>query len=135
MEKTGHCWTWIKAKDKDGYGVFRLKGRRRIKAHRFAYEKKYGPIGLGLVIRHKCDNPACVNPDHLIAGTHLDNKQDAVKRGRDCRGEAHHKARLSERDVLDIRASDLPGATIAADYGVTKENVYAIRSRKIWRHL
>lgn len=122
-------------KDRDGYGVMRLKGRKRMKAHRFAYELAKGPVGAGLVVRHTCDTTGCVNPAHLVVGTAADNKRDAIDRKRDCRGERHHKARLSEKDIIAIRDSADSGAAIAARYGVTKENVYAIRKRKIWRHV
>jgi hypothetical protein len=131
--QSGDCWMWQKQKDKDGYGTMRLKGRSSAKAHRFSYETFVGPLKQGKMVCHTCDTPACVNPRHLFLGTALDNKRDCVDKRRHLRGERHHKAKLSEKDVLSIRESELSGAELARQYGVTKENVYAIKSGKIWR--
>jgi hypothetical protein len=76
------CWEWLGTKINSGYGKFLLG-----LAHRFAYEYFVGPIPEGLCVLHKCDNPGCVNPNHLFLGTHKDNTQDMYKKGRqgDCR--------------------------------------------------
>lgn len=78
------CWEWNAHRDKNGYGAIRIggAGTPRKRAHRFAYESKYGAIADGLIVRHKCDNPPCCNPDHLEVGTTKDNAWDKVKRGR-----------------------------------------------------
>ena len=79
----------------------------------------------GLVIRHKCDNTRCVNPEHLEAGSHQDNMDDKVARGRQYKGAAHHSARLTDEDVARIRAiyvprhADYGGAALARAYGVS----------------
>lgn len=74
-----HEWTSTLAR---GYGRFWVVGRGQVHAHRFAYEMAYGPIPKGLCVLHKCDNPKCVNPDHLYAGDYTDNARDMVNRGR-----------------------------------------------------
>lgn len=135
VEKSAGCWTWRGVVDREGYGVMRLKGRSRAKAHRFSYELAHGPIPAGAMVRHFCDNPSCVNPEHLLIGSAKDNKRDCMERGRHLRGERHHKAKLTADDVRAIRLSGERGAQIAARYGVTKENVYAIQKRKIWKDI
>ena len=75
-----NCWEWIGNKDKDGYG--RLSLNKIIRAHRYSWELYFGKIPGDLIICHRCDNPPCVNPDHLFIGTHLDNARDREKKGR-----------------------------------------------------
>ena len=77
VTETG-CWIWLGAWNHAGYGTLSRKGS----AHRFFYQHHKGPIPEGLLIRHKCDTPACVNPDHLEPGTHKDNSNDRIVRGR-----------------------------------------------------
>lgn len=83
---TPDCWLWTAGLDKDGYGKFAigLGGHAQIhtRAHRFAYEVFVGTIPDGYVVCHRCDNPPCVRPDHLFAGTSLDNNDDKVAKGR-----------------------------------------------------
>lgn len=75
------CWEWRGPRSARGYGSLNTADGR-LYAHRVAYELHNGPIPDGLVVRHKCDNPPCVNPNHLEIGTQLDNIQDSVERGR-----------------------------------------------------
>lgn len=75
------CILWTLAVDADGYGTVRRNGRT-YRAHRLAYEQLVGPIPAGLVLRHTCDTPACVNVAHLIPGTVAENNADARERGR-----------------------------------------------------
>lgn len=82
------CWHWTASRDPDGYGRFQYpteNGQRHIRAHRWAYLMLVGPIGDGLVVCHRCDNPPCVNPAHLFLGTQLDNNADKVAKGRHAR--------------------------------------------------
>lgn len=75
------CWEWIGRKSNYGYGHFNLQRRTRW-AHRIAYQLEFGDLRPGLVIRHSCDNPSCVNPAHLSAGSQRDNIHDQIDRGR-----------------------------------------------------
>jgi len=81
INKTPTCWLWEGCLRTDGYGCFRLNGKTRT-THRLAYEWLVAPIPLGLQVLHRCDNPSCVNPNHLWLGTHGDNMRDAAAKGR-----------------------------------------------------
>ena len=81
---TDGCWEWIGAKDKNGYGVITYK-TLPIKAHRYSFSVHYGEILEGMSVLHKCDNPSCVNPEHLFQGTQRDNMHDAIKKKRHMR--------------------------------------------------
>lgn len=78
---TPGCWLWTGEIGISGYGRFWAKNRKH-RAHRFSYEAYKGEIPEGLIVLHSCDNPRCVNPDHLRVGTHYDNSQDKIARGR-----------------------------------------------------
>lgn len=80
-EDPNGCWIWIGGKTSDGYGKFYLNGIKR-RAHRVAWVIRNGQIPEGLNVLHNCDNPSCVNPDHLFLGTQIDNIIDMVSKGR-----------------------------------------------------
>lgn len=81
IDVTPTCWLWIGANGVFGYGQFRHEGRKQ-QAHRVSYQLFIGPIPPGLLVLHKCDVPACVNPHHLFVGTDADNVHDMMKKGR-----------------------------------------------------
>lgn len=81
----GGCWLWIGATDRDGYGKFQYRENGKqvhVKAHRWAYEHFVGEIRDGDVVMHRCDNPGCVNPNHLDTGTPRENNDDKMRKGR-----------------------------------------------------
>ena len=132
------CWPWIAYRSETGYGQFRLNGAQR-KAHRVAawlagiIENESDNI----VVRHKCDNPGCVNPAHLEAGTQADNVRDRVIRGRSQRGETHSSAKLTKRKVSQIKEMLKAGIQlkyIAVIYDVSINTIGAIKVGRTWRH-
>lgn len=86
--KTG-CWVWKGHTYSNGYGVLKVFGKD-VSAHRYSYELHKGSIPPGMDILHSCDNRKCINPEHLRAGTHQENMEEAARRGRMPRGKAHH---------------------------------------------
>lgn len=103
-------------------------------AHRYIYEECFGVIDSGSIfVRHKCDNPACINPEHLELGTNLDNIQDMVNRGRNASGESHGMVKLTEVQVITIRDSSLSWSKLAGIYGVSKTQIGRIKNNKSWR--
>jgi hypothetical protein len=129
-------------KDDRGYAKCKRNGRN-YKVHRFVYEQHHGPIPEGLVIRHKCDNPSCINIEHLETGTVRDNVRDAVERGRhrhrpfeNQAGEGNHQAIVTEDIVRKIRTSTaIPNTVLGRRYGIHHSTVSAIRLCKSWKHV
>lgn len=137
VNKTESCWLWTGAKLKSGgYGSIRIN-RQAKRAHRVAYELLVGQIPEGMILRHSCDTPLCVNPAHLIPGTHLENTQDALDRGQHRVGERDAKAKLSNADVSAMRVLLESGATgryVASLFGVSEGHVSMIKSGKHRAH-
>lgn len=131
--KTETCWVWEGWTDPYGYGHFRVDGRR-ISTHRFAYDLLVGPIPPGLFVCHHCDNPSCVNPDHLFLGTHHDNMRDMATKGR-----VGVTANLSVPDVLCIRLLIEKGLhsrrEVAEMFSISTTHVGNIVRRDRWKHL
>lgn len=137
------CWEWQHAKAWNGYGLFTLPKHVSVRAHRFSYVIHKGPLPHGkawggskqdLVIRHKCHNPCCVNPDHLIPGTVQQNTQDMIDAGRFYgAGEANRQAKLTNEQVRAIRLDTRHPLDIAAAYGISRPTVQGILSGRRWR--
>lgn len=126
-EETG-CHEWTGAKNEKGYGWFSLDGAVK-KAHRVAWQLTHGPIPQGLYVLHACDNPSCVNVNHLFLGTHADNMLDMARKGRS------RTTKLSLDDVYAIRSAVGTNRSIAEQYGVHYSLVSKIRSGKRWAHV
>lgn len=135
------CWLWLGPVDEDGYGASKLFGERR--AHRAAWTMANGPIPPGASILHRCDNPPCINPDHLFLGDPTSNMKDRAAKGRYVKGDAHHwharpetvqrgerhpGSKLSDAEVAEIRALYATGehtqTALALRYGVSVSAVH-----------
>jgi HNH endonuclease len=134
------CWIWTGAVKEKGYGVIGLGTRRQgtAKAHRVAYELHKGKIAEGMNILHDCDNPSCVNPNHLYEGTFAQNSQDCVRRKRNFvpnnRGELSNSVKLTLEQVNIIRKKEKTGRQYAKDFGVSKSTVFAIWRNVNWKY-
>ena len=143
-ESTG-CWNWL---GKSRSGACRLYGRisvdgKYVAAHRYSWELHNNEsIPDGMIVMHKCDNPSCVNPDHLALGTHQDNMDDMVAKGRQsksthqrAKGEENGNSKITEKEAKEIFADDRSQRAIAKDYGITQAAVSLIKQKRTWRSI
>lgn len=127
------CWNWTGYKDKDGYGNINI-GRSPHQAHRVSYHEFKGFFDTTLQVRHTCDNPSCINPSHLVLGTHKDNMKDKKERNR-VKGERHPRSKLTEKEILGIRESTLSQSQLARDMGLNQSFIGKVRNRVNWTHI
>lgn len=145
VHKTKSCWIWKGCFDTKGYGKINSGGNgKTLFAHRLSYEIHFGVHPGDLHVLHRCDNPACVNPDHLFLGTHADNMRDMWRKNRGrCDGAGRNgcsngNSKLTDSDVVEIRKKCKAGGSfrsLAREYGVSKTLISYIAKRKIWTHL
>jgi hypothetical protein len=136
------CWEWSAGRFNTGYGAF-SNGGKTLKAHRASYAEFVGPIPPGMLVCHRCDNPGCVNPDHLFLGTAADNMSDKASKGRSMRGEKNHTTKLDEANVKLIKGflqrhppvkgqHGGPCTFLARWFGVTQTAISFIHAKKNW---
>jgi hypothetical protein len=133
------CWLWTGTADRKGYGFYRVPtvnggGNRR--AHRFAWEREHGEVPEGLFVCHRCDNPACVNVDHLFLGSAAENNADRKTKGRSACGERSGQARLSVPRVDEIRRRHRAGESaeaLARAFGVGATTVLRVVHGLTWK--
>jgi len=129
------CWLWAGTILKSGYGNFGVGGGKTEYAHRFSYRLYVGDIPPGMEVCHSCDVRACANPDHLFVGTRKDNVDDCIAKGRNAKGERMANAKLTDDDVVLIRASLKSDRELAVDFDVSPSRVNQVRNRLGWRHV
>jgi hypothetical protein len=136
VDKTKDCWNWIAAKNRGGYGQFRFEGKLHM-AHRFIFQREIGE--LPPVVMHTCDNPSCVNPKHLVAGTVQSNNSDRDNKGRfhKLTGEQNGMSKLTSGQVASIRIEYATINTsyrkLAKKYLVDHSLIGYIINNKVWR--
>lgn len=136
----GECWIW-RGDSSKGYGRFTFRGRT-LRSHREVYRLWNGEIPAGALIRHSCDIPLCINPEHLLLGDAKSNAQDMLERGRENppRGSINGKSKLSEdqaQEILDLTFDLGPtlDKELSVKYGVSRLTIQSIRLRSRWKHL
>ncbi len=134
VDRSDGCWEWRGARAHLGHGLVFWNGRSRPATH-LALHLAGKPRPEGHEACHRCDNPPCVNPAHLYWGTRQDNVDDAYARGRRSGGERHASARLTERQVVELRHDFATGVSrdeLAKRYGIQKKTVNDIASGRKW---
>lgn len=133
------CWEWRGYRNRDGYGFTNYRDKPE-RAHRIAWTTAHGPIPSGLCVMHRCDNRPCCNPGHLALGTNAQNVADMVSKGRQrsVTGAANYLAKLTDAQVLRLRAIPLVGGTVrglAREWGVSQGAAQHAAIGITWRHL
>ncbi len=136
IDKNDKCWNWIGGTIANGYGMFWYE-KKLCKASRVVWFLTYRTWPK-LCILHVCDNPLCVNPNHLFEGNNAENSADMVKKGRQARGSRNGNSKLTETDVKQIKRllmqSVMP-KTIAEQFHVSRRVISSIKTGKIWKWL
>jgi hypothetical protein len=136
-----NCIEWHASRDKAGYGRMRFMGTCWL-AHRVAWVKAHGEIPPGMCVLHKCDNPPCVNVEHLFLGTQKDNIKDCYEKGRISRatrnaGEKQWKAKISADVAREIKR--LKGTStlreMSEKFGLSKQAIWDIQNGRNWKHI
>lgn len=128
IQKTESCWIWTGKVNQSGYGMFCLAGDRPIRAHRHAFMLWNGELQRHEIVMHTCDNPRCVNPEHLKKGTRADNNKDCTDKGRRPKGVNHWNNKLTDEQVASIRTNSRKQSILAKEYGVHQSTISKIKS-------
>jgi hypothetical protein len=125
------CLEYTGCRDRFGYGRMSFRGRSGQLSHRVSSLVSLGELERGAVVLHACDNPSCVNPDHLLVGSQADNMRDAGKKARLPHGLRHWDCRISDADVLIIQSSPIRNRDLAAKHGVSADYIRKIKKDRV----
>lgn len=131
------CWVWAYGKTTAGYGEFTFSSML-FYTHRIMWEEIHDKIPNGMCVLHNCDNPPCINPNHLFLGTKGDNTKDMLSKDRHPKGEDCNYAKLTVNNVKDIRqllSKGIYQKDIANLYGVSRLTISNIRTGRTWSHI
>ena len=131
VDRTGECWLWTGGKNRDGYGVMKMDNMKL--THRLSFLYHHGEIPVDCVVRHKCRNRHCVNPDHLEVGTQSDNMKDRIR-------DETMPVKLTADQVTQIRilaeiGIDRRYETLAELFGVSSSTIKYVVRRRYWKHI
>ena len=131
VDRTGECWLWTGGKNRDGYGVMKMDNMKL--THRLSFLYHHGEIPVDCVVRHKCRNRHCVNPDHLEVGTQSDNMKDRIR-------DETMPVKLTADQVTQIRilaeiGIDRRYETLAELFGVSSSTIKDVVRRRYWKHI
>lgn len=127
------CWPWKRARFAAGYGAFGVNQTAYF-ANRVAYVLANREIiPDGVIVRHKCDNPSCCNPAHLLLGTDADNAADRIARGRSAVGSRNGQSVLTEAAINQIRDSTETQSSLARKFNVSQSLIWQVKHRHVWR--
>jgi hypothetical protein len=128
------CWEYIGTINGQGYAWVQVN-RKYHNGHRLSYLIHKGHIPAGMVVMHKCDNPCCINPDHLELGTPTQNHEDMRAKRRHAFGRRVNTAKLNDEIVRSIRREVGSNKSLARKYGVRRQTIASVRARKTWKHV
>jgi hypothetical protein len=131
-----NCWICTSHKlNSSGYPRITIN-KKQTTVHRYFYQQ-YKKNPEELIIRHTCDNPLCINPDHLVAGTHFQNVQDRVERNRSAKEESNGRSKLTKSQVFLIKynSENYTKTFLATKYGVSRKVIYSIQNRITWKNV
>jgi hypothetical protein len=141
VQKSDGCWIWTGNKSGPGYGRIAIGPKKLgyVQAHRLSWEMHNNQqIQDGMVVMHKCDNPSCVNPSHLMVGSYKENTQDMIAKGRKRTiapvGEENGKAVLTIEQAREVKQSSLSMAALARKFGVSSNCIRGVRIGRTWKH-
>lgn len=131
------CWEWQGAKNDRGYGQVYADGKLHY-THRVIFAHYHRPLRGGEMVLHSCDNPGCCNPEHLSAGTQLDNMRDCRSKGRNASGERNGRAKLDAQAAEQVRVLYATGeytqAELGRQFGINQSQVSYIVTGRYWKH-
>ena len=130
-DKTDSCWVWVGYKNKHGYGML-MVNKKLTSAHRLNFYR-YIENPIGKCVLHRCDNPSCVNPDHLWLGTHKENTKDMIQKGRQNPkyGEATKATSISKEIIISIRNDNISNSReLSEKYNISRSQAHKIKTNK-----